>query len=105
MPHHLTRRHLLAGAAAYAAMPAAAIGAAREDVIFITAGVDVAQGFDPTLFERRRRLNPEFLKAMMESLLRKKGLTCEEFFGGLSIDEIEWQSLPLYTNPLVRESA
>ncbi|MEH2536509.1 MULTISPECIES: twin-arginine translocation signal domain-containing protein [unclassified Bradyrhizobium] len=55
----LTRRHLLAGAAATAAcaaMPAAVIVEADHDFLYITKGVDdQAQGFDPAAFARATR--------------------------------------------------
>ena len=94
----LTRRHLLAGAAAtaaVAAMPASAIAAPARSIMSTLRAMN--EYLDVELALASRRLSIEFSKRVMERLLAEPGTTFEELTGGCSMDDVEW--FHLYERP------
>jgi hypothetical protein len=105
MPTKVTRRHLLAGAAATAAcaaMPAAAAIDAAVEAPYINRLHEVL-----AMQKRDALVDLEFRKRVFEAMLRKRGIAVEQVVGdGRTLDDLEWQPgySRGYVSPVIDDS-
>jgi hypothetical protein len=102
----ISRRHLLIGSAAtaaVAAMPAAQAIAAVVEAPVRSTGPAMAGVHD---YYDAEALRGVFRRRLFAEFLRERGTTCEEALG-ISLDDVDWVSLPrrAYVSPRKTEVA